>query len=513
MFPSPQTFDEFRQTLASDLAWLLPEAIFGSAMVLMLFLRMFDSFRRLHMSAIALPAAGMALACCARQWYEASQVSIAAIPLFSGQLVNDSLSLYGRVVLSLGTVLFVLLTMLTNVPDRDDSPDFYVLLFGSALGMMLMVQANHLLMIFIAIEMASLPSYVLSGFFKGNRRASEAALKYVVYGAAASGTMLYGMSLLTSATGSGHLPTIASAWSNSPPMLASAGLILVGLAFKLSLFPFHFWLPDVFEGASAEVGAWLSVASKAAAMMLAARFLLVCGGGSSELIIGIASMAAATCTIGNLAALSQTNVKRMLAYSTLAHAGYMAMGLCVLNESGLAAMLFYFPAYLFLNLAAFAAVAFIRNATGSERIADYAGLAKREPLLVLGFSIAICGLLGLPPLVGFAAKFQIFAALFETGREYSKSHSDLGYVCVGLLILAAMNTIISAGYYLKLLRIMVLDEPHDTPIRPVSARQTGYVLLLAGIVVVAGILWNPLEKASRKAIETPLKQRILQDKE
>ncbi|QVL33244.1 NADH-quinone oxidoreductase subunit N [Telmatocola sphagniphila] len=524
MFPNSISFGRLQAGLTADLLWLLPEIILCLAMVLMLFLRLFGPFQKLHMGSIALGAAGATLAACVRHLIEVEPNQVFRRFLFSDLLVLDSLALFGRVVLSAALFLFILLTLLSRVPDKEDSPDFYVMVLGSTLGMFLMSEANHLLTVFIAVEMASIPSYTLSGFFKGNRRASEAALKYVVYGAAASGVMLYGISLLTSIYGTGNLSTISHQWSDQfregkmpATALAALGLVLVGLAFKLSLVPFHFWLPDVFEGASAEVGGYLSVASKAAAFLLTTRlFILLWGSADSAAHMTLSSsigpilacIAAATCTLGNLAAFGQTNIKRLLAYSTIAHAGYMFMGLAIYNESGAAAVLFYLPGYLFMNLAAFGAVCFLRNATNSELIADYAGIAKRAPFLVAGFSIAIFGLLGIPPLVGFAAKFQIFAALVETGRSQMVIFPLAGKICYALLIIAAINTILSAAYYLRVLRVMILDDPPvKEHYRKVSPYQSGYVMLAASAVVVLGILWNPLERMSRQATLSPLQEQ------
>ncbi len=306
--------------------------------------------------------------------------------LFSGMLVYDRFSIYVRALLIAFTVLFAIFTRLSGVPDRDDAADFYTLILGATIGMCLMASANHLLMVFMAIEMASVPSYALAAMLKGRKESSEAALKYAVYGAGAAGVMLYGISLLAGLVGSAHFPSIALRLAEMLPamaggekmVLALAGLmIFVGLAFKLSAFPFHFWCPDVFEGASAEVDAFLSIASKAGAMALLVRVCLGMGllphgvvgpppeptfaqaavvaaaedGGAvfaiqdevdstatatatavdalapvrNFMALLIACLAAITCTFGNLAAYAQTNMKRLLAYSTIAHAGYMLL--------------------------------------------------------------------------------------------------------------------------------------------------------------------------------------------
>src|SRR5262249_21787140 len=263
---------------------------------------------------------------------------------------------------------------------------FHVLLLGATLGMMIMSEANHLLMTYIGVEMASLPSYGLAGFLKGRRQSSEAALKYVVYGGGASGVMVYGISLLAGKFGTAYLPDVATGYlaslqggAGATPFDAVLVLgtlfFLIGIGFKLAAVPFHFWCPDVFEGASAEVAGFLSVASKGAALALLARFVLVLiagGAGVHErdpratppdntrfvryLAPALALAAAITATFGNLAAYVQTNLKRLLAYSTIAHAGYMMMGLATLTSEGAGAVLFYLVAYFLMNLGAFAVV-------------------------------------------------------------------------------------------------------------------------------------------------------------
>src|SRR5690242_6441289 len=231
--------------------------------------------------------------------------------------------------------------------------------------MVIMASATHLLMIYIGVEMASLPSYALAGYLKGRRQSSEAALKYVVYGGGAAGVMLYGISLLAGKYGTAYIPDLASFIAHGqfePVVLLGSLFILVGVAFKLAAVPFHFWCPDVFEGASAEVAGFLSVASKGAALALTGRFVFVVAGLAGVapnkdawaqmapyLVPALAVFAAITATFGNLAAYTQTNLKRLLAYSTIAHAGYMLMGLAALNRDGAGAVLFYLVAYLFMN--------------------------------------------------------------------------------------------------------------------------------------------------------------------
>lgn len=481
--------------------------------------------------------------------------------IFGGMLVYDGFTAFMRGILMVSAILVVVLTKLTKLSDRDSGPDFYTLILGATLGMCLMASANHLLMIFLAVEMASVPSYVLAGMLKHRRDSSEAALKYSIYGAGAAGVMLYGISLVASTLNTAHMPTMAAELADKlatmpaeqQMVLVLAGLmIMVGLAFKLSAVPFHFWCPDVFEGASAEIGAFLSVSSKAAALALLVRVAVGFGivpAGSSDnspaarpnqigiladesrgqrplalfsvanrhddrtgvpatpgaalapvrgYIAGlIALIAVITCTFGNLAAYGQTNIKRLLAYSTIAHAGYMmmpvpaAMALAgqapALAEKAVASLAIYMGIYLFMNLGAFAIVAFLRNALQSEQIADYAGLVRQCPGVVVCFSIILFSLIGLPPLAGFVGKFAIFAALV---RGYEITGSALLMV---LFVVGCVNTAISLFYYLRVVRVMTI-EPEPEGRKAIDLRLESlagaYIVVITAPTLLLLLSWN-----------------------
>jgi NADH-quinone oxidoreductase subunit N len=428
-----------------------------------------------------------------------------------------------------------LLTKLSGIPDREDGADFYSLVLGSSLGMCLMASANHLLMVFMAVEMASVPSYVLAGMLKGRPASSEAALKYAVYGAGAAGVMLYGISLIAGILGTLQLPEVsaelarvmsAGGTSGSTMVLCLGGLMLtVGLAFKLSAVPFHFWCPDVFEGAAAEVGAFLSVASKAAAIALLIRvaFAFTMPTGMAEsavaatanaladarhfVVYTIGLLAAVTCTFGNLAAYGQTNMKRLLAYSTIAHAGYLMMAVAAAiamlattpagARDAITAVAFYLATYLFMNLGAFGIVALLRNRLRSEEIAAYAGLIRTSPGVVVAMAVVLVSLIGLPPLAGFVAKFLVFSSLVDAmmaGAERS--------LMLALLVIGGVNTVISLFYYLHVLKVMTFDPlPEDRVSEPFplvsfsGAMVTGLVVP----VVILGVFWSGLYAAARLA--------------
>lgn len=476
----------------------------------------------------------------------AEMVSMGELPrveIFTGMLVHDGFSVVIKSMLLLFLLLFFGLVKLTKAHRKPDSPDFTTLILGSALGMCLMVSSNHMLMLFLAIEMASVPSYAMVAMHRHDRKASEAALKYAVYGAGTAGVMLYGISLLCGLLNSAHLPTMAVQLSDmaaagiSPAetvMLVMAALmVMVGLAFKLSAVPFHQWCPDVFEGATAEVGAFLSVASKAAALALLVRVAigLTCVEGAADPLVAwegnsladttssgmdgiqsfaavlIAIIAAVTCTFGNLAAFAQTNIKRLLAYSTIAHAGYLMMGvppilaLASIDPAAAGAcagyLALYIAVYLLMNLGAFAVVAFVRDVTGSEEIRDYAGMIYRSKSITICMTILLVSLVGLPPLAGFIGKFAVFAGL---ARGYLASGET--YLAV-LLAVGCVNTAISLFYYLRIVKTMTMD-PVDSDTAPMrhspSILQTGYLwcLTVPVLVLIAG--WDFLNVWIQQAV-------------
>jgi NADH-quinone oxidoreductase subunit N len=527
---------DLQMGLANDALMFVPELILCAAIVCMLLIKLSRDAARVHLGWFALILTVLAVAASVCQWKgagtfrqpEAFDSRLLSQSFFGGMLVYDTFTIYLRIFLCGFTALVIWLSLLTGIPDREDSGDFYCLLLGATIGMSLMASANHLLMVYIGVEMASLPSYALAGYLKGRRKSSEAALKYVVYGGGASGIMLYGISLLAGKFGTGYLPDLAVAFAAlshagagvDPILLLGGLLVLVGLCFKLAAVPFHFWCPDVFEGASAEVAAFLSVASKGAALALTGRFAFALTGLVTRtadfdtwlsvariLGPGLAVLAALTATFGNLAAYAQTNLKRLLAYSTIAHAGYMMMALAPLSPDGAAAVLFYLIAYLFMNLGAFAIVAFIRNLTGSEDLSGYRGLVYRSPVLSVTLTLFLLSLLGIPPLAGFAAKFQIFSVLLNDGNQYvHDGHAGLGNVMYALLVIAGINTVFSAVYYLNVLKVMIIDKPVEElegqAVRelPVSALSSFYAVVLAVMIVVVGVAWNPLARISSRGV-------------
>ena len=535
--------DTLANTLDVSLPLFRPELCLAATVVLLLLCRMLPVLRHADSALVALGGVAFGL------WYAWSDLK--ALPaggdllagrqeLFTGLLVYDSLTAYIRLLLMGFLAMYIVFTKVSGIPDREDGADFYTLVLGATLGMCLMASANHLLMLFMAVEMASVPSYALAGLLKGRKASSEAALKYAVYGAGAAGIMLYGLSLLAGVLGTCHLPSMASELARVAHVgsdggrvmvLSLGGLMLaVGLAFKLSAVPFHFWCPDVFEGAAAEVGAFLSVASKAAAVALLLRVVFTLGvpagslgvpaGGEGAvhtlsalgetrhfMVYVVALMAAVTCTLGNLAAYGQTNMKRLLAYSTVAHAGYLMMGVAAAiamagttaagTRDAVTAVAFYLATYVFMNLGAFAIVALLRNTLRSEEISAYAGLVRTSPGIVVATAVVLVSLIGLPPLAGFVSKFLVFSAIVEAISAGAERP-----LMLVLLVVGGLNTVISLFYYLRVLKVMTFDPPSDeraTEAFPLVSLPGAIVTALALPVVALGLFWSGLYAAAQLA--------------
>jgi NADH-quinone oxidoreductase subunit N len=528
-------------TLDVSLPLFRVELTLAATIVLVLLCRMLPVLRWLDSGLVALGGVAFALwyAWCDLRGLPGApwpEVAAAAVPasreLFGGLLIFDPLTAFIRFLLAGFLVLYIPFTKISGIPDREDGADFYTLVLGASLGMCLMASSNHLLMLFMAVEMASVPSYALVGILKGRKASSEAALKYAVYGAGAAGVMLYGISLLAGVLGTCHFPSMAAelgsvvgespnsfyaAESAGPIMVLALGSLMLaaGLAFKLSAVPFHFWCPDVFEGAAAEVGGFLSVASKAAAVAVALRVAFGLGWLGGEEMAGasalgladvrhfavylIGLMAAVTCTLGNLAAYGQTNMKRLLAYSTIAHAGYLLMGVAAavalrgVDPEGcrraVAAIAFYLGTYVFMNLGAFALVAVLRNRLRSEEIAAYAGLVRTSPGLVVAAAAVLVSLIGLPPLAGFVSKFLVFASIVEAIAVAAERP-----LMLVLLVVGGINTVISLFYYLRVLKVMTFDPPPEDRIATPSAVWLPGALITALVVpvVVLGVFWSGL---------------------
>jgi NADH-quinone oxidoreductase subunit N len=434
-------------------------------------------------------------------------------PLFGGLLQHDNFRVFFDWLFLAAAALTVIISPSSAQISSARLGEFIALLFALLLGMFLMACATDLLLIYLSIEMVSLVSYVLTSFRRANRRANEAALKYVIYGGVASGVMLYGMSILyglfatTRVTGEGGIGAqladvtsrlfMAHAFGGQPAaqlaLVVAVIFVLAGVGYKIASVPFHMWCPDVYEGAPTPFTAFLSVGPKAAGFAVAIRFFFaaferqVPGGGyisSTDLpwpaIIGIIS--AITMTLGNLTAVVQTNVKRMLAYSSIAHAGYLLMGLAAASTAGVQSILVYLIVYVMMNVGAFLVVIVVARVTGGEEISDFRGLGKTAPIAALALTIFLFSLTGIPPFAGFAGKYLVFAAVVQKG----------GFWNVLLAVIGVLNSAVSLFYYARIIKAMFLED--QTNARPVAVPglYTGVLVALAIPILVFGVYWAPL---------------------
>ncbi len=425
--------------------------------------------------------------------------------IFNNMLAVDNFALFFKL-LFLGIAALVILASVDYVSKfAHFQGEYHALVLLSALGMMLMAATAELISIYIALELTSISLYILVGFLK-DPKSSEASLKYLLLGAIASATLLYGMALVFGFTGKTHLGEIAQTIQAMPPqtILASPALILgivllvAGFGFKIAAVPFHMWVPDVYEGAPTPITAYLSVASKAAGFAIILRVFYSAFGLPDWLSLDwglvFAVLAAIGMTLGNVVAIPQTNIKRMLAYSSIAQAGYLMVGLATVGLSpaadilGRSGVLFFLASYALTNLGAFIAIIAISNKLDSDLIADYSGMGKRAPLLALALTLCLISLIGLPPAAGFMAKFYIFSGAIHHGLLW-------------LVIIAVINSVISAYYYLRVVKVMWLGEPVSAEKVPSSgALRLALSVCCLGVLllgVIPGLVMKLAEVAAR----------------
>jgi len=392
---------------------------------------------------------------------------------FEGAFVQDSLALFSKRLFVASAALSLLgsLTLRTGAFSRR-SAEYHFALVVSVLGMSVLASARELILLFVAFEVMSIPLFLMTGFLKRDAVAPEAALKFFLVGTASSAVIVYGMSFIYGAAGNTMLSEIPPALRDGPPvMMLGMGLLLAGLGFKIAAFPFHMWAPDTYEAASTPFVAWLSVAPKAAGFIVIIRLYLA-GVGTAALVWApaFAVLAGMTMVTGNLMAIPQQNIKRLLAYSGIAHIGYMLVGLAALSSSGVAMMLFYLVAYTFGNMGAFLVVQAVAQSENSDAIEAYRGLAQRSPLLALAMLIFLLSLGGIPFVAGFWAKLYVFWAAVERGMY-------------GLVFLGAVLTVVALYYYLLVARRMYIEAPErPEPVRVPGTLATAIGVCLVGVV-------------------------------
>lgn len=429
--------------------------------------------------------------------------------IFSGMISVDPFAVFFKILVGFCALIIIVFSFFSSEVQSTvrRMGEYFSLLVSMTLGMFLMAGASNLLMMVLALELTSLSSYILAGYTKEASDSSEASLKYILFGALSSGVMLYGISILYGLTGAADFSGVNKALAlgniNYISLLIATIFIIVGFGYKISAVPFHFWTPDVYEGAPITITAFLSVASKAAGFSMMIRFFKVTfidthivglPAGMWSSVSGfewnklLAIVSVLTMTLGNLVAVWQNNLKRLLAYSSIAHAGYMLMGVVILSDKGLAAVLIYFVVYLFMNLGAFLVVMMVANKTGSEDIDTYKGLGYRSPLVGVAMVIFFISLTGLPPTAGFIGKLYLFAALLDAKW-------------IWLAVVGAINSVISLYYYVRVLRNMFLRDPevNQEPL-VFSKPQLTLLVVLMVPTILFGLYFTPIVEFANASV-------------
>lgn len=413
---------------------------------------------------------------------------------FHAQLAFDPLARFCKLLVAIAALTAVLAAALSDELPACHLGEYLALLIAMTLGLFLMISANHLLMLFLGMELTSLMSYALAGFRLHDRQAREAAMKYVIYGSVASALMLYGMSLLYGMCGSLDLGFVqgrlAHPGHDGPLFLAAMLLVLAGVGFKITVVPFHMWAPDVYQGAPTPFVGFLAVGPKAAGFALLCRILAgvyatLPARATAPLLALLAIVAVVTMTLGNLSALAQHSVKRLLAYSSIAHAGYVLMALAAPSPAALHAVLFYLVVYYLMTAGAFLVCQGVRDQLGGDTLEHFAGLSSRSPALAIAMAIFLFSLTGLPPVAGFLGKFYLFAAVLAQGGPWYTT----------LAVIAGLNSALALYYYLRVVRAMFQRDAVLAPVGAAPGR--AYGLLVACLAVPSLVLclnWSPLSQ-------------------
>jgi NADH-quinone oxidoreductase subunit N len=468
---------------------LLPALIVLGAAALVLVLDVLPPRQsKAHLGGVALAGIVGALVAAVWLWLRGGEGRA-----FRDMVLLDGYALFFDLLICYAAALVVMLSMDYLARTGAESGEYYALVLLSTAGMMLMASAGDLIAIFLSLELMSLSLYVLAGLFKTRLTSGEASMKYLLLGAFATSFLLYGVALIYGVTGSTNLDRVAAsaaAKGGDPLLLIGLGLLLVGFGFKISSVPFHMWAPDVYQGAPTTITALIATGSKAAAFAALIRVLVVALRGAqpdwAALLWGVAAL---SMTVGNVVALAQSNLKRMLAYSSIAHVGYMLMGLVAGGTPGAGAVLFYLLAYTFTTVGAFGVIALCARA-GEEavEVGDYAGLARRHPVLAATLALFLLSLIGIPPLAGFVAKFYLFGSAVRAGY-------------IWLTVIAVLNSAVAAYYYLRVIVFMYMREPEGEGVSVAPSFAGGLALGVALVgIVLLGIIPAPFADLAQAAV-------------
>ncbi len=471
----------------SSLSYFLPELFLSAAILVLLIIDLLLKKEQKIWTGI-LSAAALIISV----FLIFKQYQLPVTDIFFGMLVADSMAVLIKLIAAVSSIIIIFFSL----PYVHEKSEYYILILIATLGMFLMAAVNDILMIIISMELVGLMSYVLTGFTKRDTKSNEASLKYILYAATSTGVMAFGFSYLYGMTGQTNLIKIQQALMANPPNSAAffiaIVLILAGLGYKIAMVPFQFWLPDVYEGAPTPITAFLSVGPKAAGLAVMIRFLITVVAhplGTTASAFGqnlqihipmlVAVLAVATMSFGNLVALRQTNIKRLMAYSSIAHAGYMIMAMVVFNAQGFSAILFYLIIYMIMNFGAFWVIISMTDKLGSDEISAFKGLGYRAPYSAVALAIFLFSLTGLPPLAGFIGKVYLFAAVIK-GQWYV------------LAVLGVLNSVISLYYYANVVRAMFLESAPVQEAVPTTVYDKVLVTVLLIPTLLFGIYWSPV---------------------
>ena len=424
--------------------------------------------------------------------------SVPPTTLFLDMIVIDPFSSFMKIVIILSTLLVIVASWVNDELEKYRKGEYFTIMGIMVMGLFLMTSSVDIIMLYISIEVVSIMSFVLAAYLKLDTRSNEAGLKYVIYGAFSSGVMLFGLSIVYGLAGSTNYFAIQDTLSSldgsaNPALIMALLMIFAGFGYKISSVPFHFWTPDVYEGSPSTITAYLSVAPKAAGFAMIIRFfhqvfsdsigLTSNAIGSTDLpwpeIIGV--LAVVTMTMGNLVAIQQKSIKRMLAYSSIAHAGYMMLALPVLSMEAVESVMSYLFIYVFMNLGAFFIVIFVKNKTGGESFEDFEGLGWKMPIVGAFMTLFMLSLTGLPPTAGFVGKLYIFKTLVGAGSEF-----------LWLVVAGGVNSVISLYYYFHVVKVMFLGGKRSDVITYPPSTMFGLMIFTAVPSLLLGLYWNPL---------------------
>ena len=424
--------------------------------------------------------------------------SVPPTTLFLDMIVIDPFSSFMKIVIILSTLLVIVASWVNDELEKYRKGEYFTIMGIMVMGLFLMTSSVDIIMLYISIEVVSIMSFVLAAYLKLDTRSNEAGLKYVIYGAFSSGVMLFGLSIVYGLAGSTNYFAIQDSLSSldgsaNPALIMALLMIFAGFGYKISSVPFHFWTPDVYEGSPSTITAYLSVAPKAAGFAMIIRFfhqvfsdsigLTSNAIGSTDLpwpeIIGV--LAVVTMTMGNLVAIQQKSIKRMLAYSSIAHAGYMMLALPVLSMEAVESVMIYLFIYVFMNLGAFFIVIFVKNKTGGESFEDFEGLGWKMPIVGAFMTLFMLSLTGLPPTAGFIGKLYIFKTLVGAGSEF-----------LWLVVAGGVNSVISLYYYFHVVKVMFLGGKRSDVITYPPSTMFGLMIFTAVPSLLLGLYWNPL---------------------